>query len=142
MNLKQLIAKLLWFKNEAVCRVSDSCLPGFVSGAQWGWGDARVLIGKWLDETRLPTIPDSAVCFFKDGERWCCVNGEFVNLQESPAGFGETFEEALDSLRSALPHSFVASGRLDDDTCARCDKCFEEPIHNGNVARFCDDSGL
>lgn len=51
MNVNQLLAKLRWFKNEAVCRVNDDCVQGFVAGAQWGWGDARVLIGKWLDET-------------------------------------------------------------------------------------------
>ena len=51
MNINQLLAKLRWFKNEAVLRVSGACIPGFVSGAQWGFGAARVLVGKWLDET-------------------------------------------------------------------------------------------
>lgn len=45
-----------------------------------------------------PSIPHSAVCFFKDGDKWCCVHGDFVNLQESPAGFGDTFDEAMDDL--------------------------------------------
>lgn len=44
------------------------------------------------------SIPASALCFFRDGDKWCCVNGDFDNLQESPAGFGDTFEEALANL--------------------------------------------
>jgi hypothetical protein len=27
---------------------------------------------------------------FKDGNMWCAVDPDFINLQESPAGFGET----------------------------------------------------
>jgi hypothetical protein len=98
MNAKQLLEKLKWFKNEAVFNVSYDLIPGFVSGAYEGWGAARVLIGKWLDETRLSSLPPSAVCFFKDGDKWCCVYGDFVNLQESPAGFGDTFEDAMNDL--------------------------------------------
>lgn len=43
-------------------------------------------------------IPHNAVCFFKDGTAWCCVFGDFINLQESPAGFGDSFDEALADL--------------------------------------------
>lgn len=32
--------------------------------------------------------PESRV--FKDGNMWCAVDPDFTNLQESPAGFGET----------------------------------------------------
>lgn len=31
---------------------------------------------------------------FKDGDQWCAVSPDFVNLQESSAGFGETPDEA------------------------------------------------
>lgn len=44
-------------------------------------------------------LPDAA-CFFKDGNAWCCVRGDFTNLQESPAGFGETMEAALNHLHA------------------------------------------
>ena len=44
------------------------------------------------------SIPHNALCFFMDGNKWCCVFGDFVNLQESPAGFGDTFYEALEDL--------------------------------------------
>lgn len=45
-----------------------------------------------------PSIPADAYCFFRDGNRWACVRGDFTNLQESPAGFGETWEEARAAL--------------------------------------------
>jgi len=38
------------------------------------------------------------VKFFKDGNQWCAVFVNFTNLQECPAGFGNTCMEALDSL--------------------------------------------
>lgn len=31
---------------------------------------------------------------YKDGDMWCAVKPDFVNLQESPAGFGKTPQEA------------------------------------------------
>ena len=46
----------------------------------------------------LHGVPKEALCFFRDGNAWCCVHGDFANLQETPAGFGETFSEALDDL--------------------------------------------
>jgi hypothetical protein len=35
---------------------------------------------------------------FRDGDQWCAVFDDFVNLQESKAGFGETCLEALAEL--------------------------------------------
>ena len=44
---------------------------------------------------------------FKDGDKWCAVMCDFENLQVSPAGFGDTREEAIEELkkdaRIALP---------------------------------------
>ena len=94
--------KLKRFADIETCPVNEQCVPEFVSGAYWGWGEARNRIGKLLsDNPRLSAIPDAAVCFFKDGDKWCCVLGDFISLQDSPAGFGETFEEALEGLRKA-----------------------------------------
>jgi hypothetical protein len=28
--------------------------------------------------------------YFKDGDQWCCTGDDFIDLQESIAGFGET----------------------------------------------------
>lgn len=52
------------------------------------------------ETTKYSGIPAHAICFFTDGDVWCCVFGDFINLQESPAGFGKKFEEALADLRA------------------------------------------
>jgi hypothetical protein len=62
----------------------------------------RDLIRADLAYKHRPALPASAVCFFKDGDRWCCVNADFVNLMGSPAGFGETFADALTALEGEL----------------------------------------
>ena len=50
------------------------------------------------------TIPEDAtnISIFRDGTAWCAVYTEsFVNLQESPAGFGGTPLEAIQNLFEA-----------------------------------------
>lgn len=49
----------------------------------------------------MTSIPHNALCFFRDGDQWCCVFGDFINLQESPAGFGETFSSAMADLMAS-----------------------------------------
>ena len=39
---------------------------------------------------------------YKDGNAWCATRKDFVNLQESPAGFGTTALEAFTALAKAL----------------------------------------
>lgn len=39
---------------------------------------------------------------FMDGNAWCATKNDFVNLQESPAGFGATALEALTELAKTL----------------------------------------
>ena len=39
---------------------------------------------------------------YPDGDMWCATKNDFVNLQESPAGFGETIREALTALAKEL----------------------------------------
>jgi len=48
-------------------------------------------------------IPHSAICFYRDGNKWCAVYGDFINIQESPIGFGDTFEEAMSELEETKP---------------------------------------
>ena len=38
----------------------------------------------------------------KDGSAWCATRGDFINLQESPAGFGNTALEAMAALAKEL----------------------------------------
>ena len=35
------------------------------------------------------------ICLYMDGNAWCSVLPDFENLQESPAGFGETRADAI-----------------------------------------------
>lgn len=49
----------------------------------------------------MSNIPESAVCLFIDGDKWCAVYGDFINLQESDAGFGDTFDSALADLKGS-----------------------------------------
>jgi hypothetical protein len=37
---------------------------------------------------------------FMDGDKWCAVREGFVNLQESPAGFGDTIIQAIRDLEA------------------------------------------
>jgi hypothetical protein len=41
---------------------------------------------------------DQTYQVFKDGSSWCAVGADFINLQESDAGFGSTPVEALEDL--------------------------------------------
>jgi len=47
--------------------------------------------------------PDSRV--FKDGSAWCAVYPDFVNIQESHVGFGDTPEAAREELRKDATES-------------------------------------
>jgi len=44
----------------------------------------------------------------RDGNQWCATTSMFVNLQESPAGFGNSPSRALEELFKAL----TAAGRM------------------------------
>ncbi len=55
---------------------------------KWGITNNDCLIFAGLSRLRL----------FKDGDQWCCTYPDFVNLQESLAGFGETAFEAMANL--------------------------------------------
>jgi len=39
---------------------------------------------------------------FMDGNKWCAVQKDFINLQESLAGYGDTEQEARDNLVDML----------------------------------------
>lgn len=45
-------------------------------------------------KTTLPPKPHVRL----DGNKWCATNPDFINLQESPAAFGDTPEEAIAAL--------------------------------------------
>ncbi len=41
---------------------------------------------------------DEEVRIYLDGDKWCAVRSDFINLQESLAGFGDTPSEARKEL--------------------------------------------
>ncbi len=46
-------------------------------------------------------IPADAVCVFADGNKVCAVRGDFVDIIESPAAFGDTVPGAIAALTGA-----------------------------------------
>ncbi len=55
-----------------------------------------------LKTHRKTNLPKGSIVLFPDGNMLCAVHGDFENLQESPAGFGEGVLAALQSLRDDL----------------------------------------
>ena len=76
-------------------------------------------------------VPADATCFFKDGSAWCCVFGDFVNLQESPAGFGDTSDAALADLTAAMEKKAPVRKGWE------CHVCGFDGIDNAQYNRFC-----
>jgi hypothetical protein len=76
------------------------------------WEHARQKLDwahKWIDRQEqgygLGNIPVNSLCFFRDGDNWCCVFADFKNLRESPAGFGRTMPDAQADLALKLQHA-------------------------------------
>jgi hypothetical protein len=57
---------------------------------------------KLTDEDALHYADFLGARLFLDGNMWCATRGDFENLQESPAGFGETCLDALAALAADL----------------------------------------
>ena len=64
----------------------------------------RELAAKWEcdDEDAAHYAKHIGVRLYKDGTAWCATRSDFVNLQESPVGFGDRAYEALAELAQAL----------------------------------------
>lgn len=41
---------------------------------------------------------ENDVSYFRDGDMWCATRPGFINIQESPCGFGDDKEAALKEL--------------------------------------------
>ena len=46
-------------------------------------------------------IDETGVLYTKDGDQWCAALEDFVDLHDSPAGFGDTKREALKALKAS-----------------------------------------
>jgi hypothetical protein len=62
------------------------------------------LAAKWQcdDEDAAHYAEHIGARLYMDGNAWCATRKDFENLQESPAGFGDTAREALAELAKAL----------------------------------------
>ena len=59
---------------------------------------------------------DTEIKTFMDGKAWCATRPDFVNLQESLAGFGETEAEAIENLlETEYDNSCADCGKLNKD---------------------------
>lgn len=71
-----------------------------------GANRARIneLAKKWqCDDLDAQQYVGRAGCrLFMDGDQWCATKADFINIQESPCGFGETALEAMADLCKGL----------------------------------------
>ena len=77
-----------------------------VEGLAFGADKARVadLAAQWkCDDEDAAIYAEWVGCDIKmDGNQWCATGPGFTNLQESPAGFGDTALEAMAELAKAI----------------------------------------
>ena len=77
-----------------------------VEGNAAGANKQRIaeLAAKWYcddtDATHYANYLDFKL--FKDGNQWCAAPSDFINLQESPCGFGDTALDAMAALCTEL----------------------------------------
>lgn len=50
----------------------------------------------------IPDWWDTDIDVKLDGDAWCAIGKDFVNLQESNTGFGNTPQEAVNSLKACI----------------------------------------
>lgn len=115
----------LIYKREIGGTVADLRESDFVRGI-WPF-DPTDRNGAWrivveamaagADKSRVYELADKWMCtaqdaehyakhlgfrIFRDGNQWCATRSDFVNLQESPAGFGECCVSAIAALAIEL----------------------------------------
>jgi len=93
---------------------SGGCPAGFCDEPAYGEQEReQERYGQWMHHPYrwAPGYSSGLACFnhggpasrvFRDGDSWCAVMPDFINLQESPAGFGATPEDARKALAAAL----------------------------------------
>jgi hypothetical protein len=64
----------------------------------------QMLADKWYcdDEDAVYYADYLGIRLYRDGDSWCATRGDFVNLQESDAGYGNTCLEAMAELCKEL----------------------------------------
>jgi hypothetical protein len=70
----------------------------------------------------------------KDGNSWCAFLDGFINLQESPAEFGDTPQEAVKALRKYLKDRHCPSSFNLPEICSEneesCGDCWDKALKN------------
>ena len=64
---------------------------------------------------------------YKDGDQWCAVGSNFVNLQESTAGFGDTREDAIEQLVEELENELAQVKEREKAERERAEKAEADP---------------
>lgn len=64
--------------------------------------NGRILYTGYVPGLACPGHGGEQSRVFKDGNQWCAVMPDFINLQESPAGFGNTQLEARSDLHNSI----------------------------------------
>lgn len=83
----------------------DACAVGFFEICGMLMDDVRPAVNAWqtiqnifAGHRRVVNPGDDVVIFERDGNQLCAHRKDFVNLQESLAGFGKTYDEAMNDL--------------------------------------------
>jgi len=83
---------------------------------------------------KTPEWWDTDINVQLDGDSWCATAEGFVNLQESPVGFGDTPQEAVEELKKEL-----LTGRretMEENKCVFCGT-----INDAHHSAECIDTG-
>lgn len=80
------------FLVEALSKKQTNVARVMELAAKWGCDDTDALV--YADRIGLK--------LFKDGASWCATRSDFTDLQNSPAGFGNTALEAMGALAREL----------------------------------------
>lgn len=79
------------------------CLEALAMGARRERVMELAALWKLTDEDALVFAENVDLLLSRDGDKWCATYADFVDLQESEAGFGVTCLEALANLRQQFP---------------------------------------
>ena len=89
-------------QGRGLCSVPMWCqgMPaGFCDNEAYGYRENKRVYDGYVMYLACPGHGGPTIRTFKDGDSWCAVTPNFINLQESRAGFGETKEAAIRALK-------------------------------------------
>lgn len=87
------------------CSVPMWCngLPaGFCDEQAYGYRENKQVFDRYVPYLACPGHGGPTIRVFMDGDQFCAVKPDFINLQESPVGFGNTKKEAIQALKEEM----------------------------------------